>query len=121
MGDVCPPHGTQDTGLGSAFGEPLASEGEAGSAEQPKKSSDHGREDTHSAIKLRDGVEQLLAVLVERFDGDDRALTTSSPGGNSGTRDPDVLGQASGAGPNHLGAKTVVICAARPGRSLGGG
>src|ERR1019366_3745520 len=41
-----------------------------------------------------------------------RTLTTSSPGRNSGARNPDVLGQASGTGPDHLGAKTVVICAA---------
>jgi hypothetical protein len=37
--------GTQDTGLGAAFGEPLASEGEAGSAEQRTKNSDHSCED----------------------------------------------------------------------------
>jgi hypothetical protein len=116
----CTGDGAQNAGFGGAFGEPLASEGEAGSAQQRKENSDNGREDAHSAIKLRDGVDQLLPVLVERFDGDDRSLTASSPGGNSGARDPDVLGQASGAGPNHLGAKTVVICAPCPGRGRGG-
>ena len=98
----CTGGGTQDSGFGAAFREPLASECEAGSAEHRQENSDNGREDAHSAIKLCDGVHQLLSVLVERFDGDDRALTTSSPGGNSGARDPDVLGQASGTGPDHL-------------------
>jgi hypothetical protein len=37
--------------------------------------SDNGREDAHSAIKLCDGVDQPLPVLVARFDGDDRPLT----------------------------------------------
>jgi hypothetical protein len=109
----CTGDGAQNAGFGSTFGQPLASEGEAGSAEQRKENSDNGREDAHSAIKLRDGVDQLLPVLVERFDGDDRPLTTSSPRGNSGARDPDVLGQASGAGLGHLVPKTVVIRAAR--------
>ena len=90
----CTGDGTQDFGFGAAFREPLASEGEAGSAEHRQENSDNGGENAHSAIKLCDGVHQLLAVLVERFDGDDRALTTSSPGRNSGARDPDVLGQA---------------------------
>jgi hypothetical protein len=95
---------------------PVDSEGEAGSAEQRKESSDNGREDAHSAIKLRDGVDQLLPVPVERCDGDDRPLTTSPPRGNSRARDPDVLGQASGAGPDHLLPNTVVVRAACPGR-----
>ena len=76
----CTGDGTQDSGFGAAFRVPLASECEAGSAEHRQENSDNGREDAHSAIKLCDGVHQLLSVLVERFDGDDRALTTSSPG-----------------------------------------
>ena len=80
----------------------------------------NGREDAHSAIKLHDGVDQLLPAQVERFDGNDRALTTSAPGRNSGARNPDVLGQASGTGPDHLGAKAVVIGAACPWRGRGG-
>jgi hypothetical protein len=63
---------------------------------------------------LRDGVDQLLPVMVARFDGDDRAMPTASPSGNSGARDPDVLGQVSGAGPDHLLPDTVVVRGARP-------
>src|SRR5664279_4312364 len=74
---LCAADGAQDPSLGGTFWEALASEGEAGSAEQRKENSDNGREDAHSAIKLHDGVEQLLPVLVELFDGDDRTLTTS--------------------------------------------
>jgi hypothetical protein len=109
----CTGDGAQNAGLGGTFGEPLASECKAGSAEQRKENSDNGREDTPSAIKLRDGVDQVLPILVERFDGDDRALTTALPRGKSGARDPDVLGQASGAGLDHLVPKTVVVHAAR--------
>jgi hypothetical protein len=112
----CTGDGAQDSRLGGAFGQALASEAEAGSAEQRKENSDNSRKDSHLPFELCDGVDQLLPVLVERFDGDDRPLTTSSPSGNSGARDPDVLGQASGAGPNHLLTNTVVVRAACPGR-----
>jgi hypothetical protein len=119
-GCFCTRDGAQNAGLGGTFGGPLASEGEARRSEHRQENSDHGRKDAHSAIKLRAGVDQLLPVLVERFDGDDRALPSSSPGGNSRARDPDVLGQASGAGPDDLGAKAVVVCVACPGRGRGG-
>jgi hypothetical protein len=119
-GMLCTRDGAQNAGLGGTFGEPLASEGEARRSEHRQENSDHGRKDAHSAIKLRDGVDQLLPVLVERFDGDDRALPSSSPGGNSRARDPDVLGRASGAGHDDLGAKAVVVCVACPRRGRGG-
>jgi hypothetical protein len=45
---------------------------------------------SRSPIKLRDGVEQLLPVLVERLDGDDRAHTAPVPRGNRGARDREV-------------------------------
>jgi hypothetical protein len=110
----CTGDGTQDSGLGAAFGQALAIEGETGSAEQRQENSDNGGEDALFLFKLRDGVDQLLLVLVKRFDGDDRALTTSSPGRNGGARNPDVLRQASGTGPEDLIAKPVVVHAAHP-------
>ena len=116
----CTCDGAQDPGLGGAFGQPLASEAEAGSSEHRQKNPDNGRKEALLPFELRDAVDQLLAVLLHQVDGDDRALTTSSPGGNSGARNRDVLEQASGAGPNHLRAKTVVICAACPWRGRGG-
>ena len=109
----CTGDGTQDFGFGAAFGEPLASECEAGSAEHRQENSDNGREDAHSAIKLCDGVHQLLAVLVERFDGDDRARIAAAPGGHGRARDGHVLGRASGPGPDHLLPNTVVVRGAR--------
>jgi hypothetical protein len=108
----CTCDGAQDPGLGGAFGQPLASEAEAESSEHRQKNPDNGRQDALLPFEPCDAVDQLLAVRLHQFDGDDRALTTSSPGGNSGARDRDVLGQASGAGSNHLRAKTMVICAA---------
>jgi hypothetical protein len=110
----CTGDGTQDSGFGAAFGEPLASEGEAGSAEHRQENSDNGREDAHSAIKLRYGVDHLLAVLVNRFDCDDRSRTAAAPSGHGRAWDSHVLGQASGTGPDHLLPNTVVVRAARP-------
>jgi hypothetical protein len=115
----CTGDGTQDSGFGTAFGEPLASEGEAGSAEDRQENSDNGREDANSAIKLCDGVDQLLPGLVGRFDGDDRTRTASAPSGHGGARDGHVLGQASGTGPYHLLRNTVVVRATCPERGRG--
>ncbi|HEX7500734.1 MAG TPA: hypothetical protein VF524_10600, partial [Polyangia bacterium] len=77
----------KDPSLGLAFGQPPASEGEAGSAEQCKENSDNGREDSGAAVELRDQVEQLLPVLLNRLDGGNRAQATPSPGGNGGPWD----------------------------------
>jgi hypothetical protein len=67
------------------------------------------------------GACELAAVIClgSQFDGDDRTLTTPSPGRNSGARNPDVLGQASGTGPDHLIPNTVIVRLARP-RVCGG-
>jgi hypothetical protein len=115
----CTGDGTQDSGLGAAFGEPLASEGEAGSAEHRQENSDNGREDALLPFKLYDGVEQLLAVLLYGLDGDDRTRTTAPPSGHGGARDGHVLGQASGADTDHVVPKTVVVRAAGPWRCRG--
>ena len=109
----CAGDSAQDSGLGGAFGKPLASEGETGSAEHRQENSAHGRKDAQSAIKLRDGVDQLLPVLVERFDGDDRSRTAPAPSGHGRARNGHVLGQASGTGPDHMLPNTVVVRAAR--------
>ena len=98
----CTRDGAQDAGLGGSFGEPLASEGEARSWEDRQENSNHGRKDAHSAIKFRYGVDQLLAVPVSRFDGDDRSRTAAAPSGHGRARDGHVLGQASGTGPDDL-------------------
>ena len=79
----CTGDGVQDTGLGVAFRQSLAtSQAEPRCAQQCQKEPDNCREDSHSAIKLRDGIEQLLPVLVERLDGDDRAQTAPMPATN---------------------------------------
>jgi hypothetical protein len=69
----CTGDGAQDSGLGGAFGQPLTSEADAESAEQGQENSDNGRENASLLFEFCDGVEQLPAVLVGRFDGDDRA------------------------------------------------
>jgi hypothetical protein len=76
----CTGDGAQDAGLGGAVGEPLSRQAEAGSAEKRQKEPDEGREDSHSAVELRERVEQLLPVLLNRLDADDRARTAPSPG-----------------------------------------
>jgi len=105
----CTGDGTQDSSLGAAFGEPLTSEGETGSAEQCQEDSDDSGEDALLPFKLYDGVEQLLAILLYGLDGDDRTSPPAPPSRNGGVRNGHVLGQASGAGPDHLVAKTVVV------------
>jgi hypothetical protein len=109
----CAADGAQDSGLGGAFGQPLASEAEAGSAEQRKEKPDNSCEDSHLLIDLCERVHQLLVVLFNRLNGDDRARTTALPCRNGGARDRNVLGQASGTGPDHVVAKPVVVRAAR--------
>ncbi|MGD0838663.1 MAG: hypothetical protein ABSB49_18660 [Polyangia bacterium] len=89
--------GAEDPGLRVTFGEALASEGETGGAEHGQENSDNGREDALLQFKLRDGIDQLLAVQLQGLHGDDRTRTTAPPSGNGGARDPDVLGQATGA------------------------
>ena len=116
----CSGDGTQDASLGAAFGEPLASEGEAGSAEQRMENSDHSRENALLLFELCDGGEQLLAVLSHQLDGNDRSRTTPSPRRNGGARDGDVLGQASGAGTDHMIPETVVVGVAGPRRGREG-
>ena len=101
--------GARDSGLGRAFGQPLASEAETGSAEQGKEKPHNSREDSHLLIDLCERVHQLLAFLLNRLHGDDRALAAPSPGGNSRSRDRRVLGHASGAGTNHLVPEPVVV------------
>jgi len=110
----CTGDGAQDTGLGVAFGQSLAtSQAEPRCAQQCQKEPDNYREDSRSAIKLRDGIEQLLPVLVERLDGDDRAQTAPMPATNGGSRDGEVPGQAPGADPDHLLPDAMVVSAAR--------
>ena len=65
----CAGDGTQDSGFGSAFGQAFASEGETGSAEKCQENSDHGGEDALLLVKLRDSVDQLLAVRLYGLDG----------------------------------------------------
>jgi len=80
-GTPCTGDGPQDPSLGGTFWEPLASECEAGSAEHRQENSDSGREDAHSAIKLHDGVEELLPVL-----SDDPVPDPTAPRPKSATR-----------------------------------
>jgi len=110
----CTGDGAQDAGLGGAVGEPLSRQAEAGSAEQRQQEPDDGGESSGSAVELRERVEQLLPVLLHRLDADDRARTAPSPGGDGGSRDGDVLGQASGAAADHLLPEAMVVRAARP-------
>jgi hypothetical protein len=73
--DFCEPSG-------GAFGKPLTGEAESGSAEQRQENSDRSCEDALLLFNLRDGFDQLLAVLLYGLDGDDRTRTTAAPGRN---------------------------------------
>jgi hypothetical protein len=70
-------------------------------------------------FELCDGVDQLLVVLLYGLDGDDRTRTTTPPSGTGGASAGHVLGQASGAGTDHVVPKTVVVRAAGPWRCRG--
>jgi hypothetical protein len=117
----CPGNRAQDAQLGRAFGQPPASEGEARSAEYCKEISDNGREDSCSAVELRDQVEQVLRVLLKRLDGGDRAQTSPSPGGNGGPWDLEMPGERPRTSAEHLLPQTVVVGTARlwRGREVG--
>jgi hypothetical protein len=76
--------------------------------------SDDGREDSGSAVELRDQVEHLLPVLLNRLDGGNRAQTTASPGGNGGPWDRELPGESPRTSAEHLLAQAVVVGTARP-------
>jgi len=90
-----------------------------GSAEQRQKEPDKGREDSHLAIELRDGIERLPPVPVEPRYGVDLAEAALLPGGNGGSWDGKVPGERAGA--EDVLAEAVVVGAAslRRGRDNG--
>ena len=107
----------KDSGLGHAFGEALTSEAEAGCAEQRQEDPNDGGEDSRSAVELCNSVEQLLPVLVQRLNGDNRTQATPLPSGHGGARDRHLPGEAPHPGADHLLPQSMVINAARPWRS----
>jgi hypothetical protein len=72
--------GTEDIRLGSALREPSASEVEPGHPEQRQQEANDGGEDLSSAVELGNGIEEVLPVSLQGFDGDDRTEAAPLPG-----------------------------------------
>jgi hypothetical protein len=107
--------GAQERSLIGALRKPVASETEAGDAQEGEKKSDDGREALYPALELVDLGQEDLAVLLEGLDGDNRPRTTLVPGGDRGAGDLKVAVQRTDAGATHLLAEPVVVRAAPPG------
>jgi hypothetical protein len=112
--------GAEDTGLGCAFWKPLTGEAETGCAEQGQQEPNNGGEDSRSPIKPCNGVEQLLRILVQWLDGDDRTKSAPLPGRNGGARDRNVPGEAPHPGAWHLLPESMIVGAARVWRGRDG-
>jgi hypothetical protein len=65
--------GAEDVRLGDALRESTAGKIEPGDAEQSQQESSHGGESSGSTVEPDDGLEKLLPVLVQGFDGHDWA------------------------------------------------
>jgi hypothetical protein len=111
----------KDACLGRAVGKALASKAEARCAEQRQEDPNNGGEHSRSAVELCDHVEQLLSVLVQRLNGDDRTQATRLPSGHGGARDCDLPGETPHPGTDHLLPQSMVVRATRPwrGRNVG--
>ena len=70
-----------------------ASEVEAGHPEQSQQEANDGGEDLSSAVELGDGIEKVLPVLFQGFDGDDRTEATPLPGRDRGAWDGEAAAQ----------------------------
>ncbi len=102
----------QEVGLGVPFRESSGGEAEAGDAEQGEQESNDGGQNASSAFELGEGFEELLSLLLEDVEGDDRPQAAPPPGRDSGARDGDVPHEGSGAGAQHVLAEAMVIGAA---------
>jgi len=113
--------GSEDIRLGGAFGESSAGKAETREADQKQQESDHGGEDACPTVEPDDGIEQVLPVLLQGFDGDDWTQATPLPGREGGAWDGDMPRKESGAGADDMLAQAVVIGAppARGGRGDG--
>jgi len=78
-------------------------------ADQKQQESDHGGEDACPTVEPDDGLEQVLPVLLQGFDGDDWTQATPLPGRDGGTWDGDMPRKGSGAGADHVLAQAMVI------------
>jgi hypothetical protein len=101
--------GAKDPSLGLSFRETMFVEGEAGSTKQSEQETNNGGEDSRLLLPSCAGIERALVALIERLRGYDRANAPPKPGGNSGTRDLNVLGNGVGAATDDMFAQPVVV------------
>ena len=106
--------GAEDVRLGRAIGESTGNQAEPGGAEHGQEEANDGREDSGSAVEPRNGIEKTLRIVVEGFEGDDRAEATPLPGRDRGARDGEAMAQRRGAGAHHALAQAMVVGATRP-------
>jgi hypothetical protein len=90
-------------------------EAEAGDAEQGEQESNDGGQNAGSAFELGEGLEELLSILIEDVEGDDRTEATLLPGRDGGAGDGETAVQRRGAGAHHMLAQTMVVGPPRAG------
>jgi hypothetical protein len=80
----------KDGTLGIAFGKANPGQAEAGSANDGEQEADDRSQKPDAALEERDPLEELLAVLVEGLERDDRAGTSGFPGCPGRARDSEL-------------------------------
>ena len=103
---------TKDADLGRAFGEALACEAKPGCPQDGEQKTHCRGQDPHAPFELVDGGEELLAVVAERFEGDDGAWASTFPTGDGRARDVEAVPQPANADTVHVLSETVVVRAA---------
>ena len=110
---LCALDGAEDVGLGRAIGESTGNKAEPGGAEHGQEEANDGGEDSGLAVEPRNGIEKTLRIVVQGFEGDDRAEATPLPGRDRGARDGEAMAQRRGAGAHHVLAQAMVVGATR--------
>jgi hypothetical protein len=70
------------------------------------------RQDPYPRLDLRDGAKELVAVLAERFEADDRARATTLPTGDGRSRIVQAVAQRPITGAMLVVSEAVVVGAA---------
>jgi hypothetical protein len=109
QGRLCADDSTQDARLGVALGKPLACETKPRGTKEREQKADGGGQDLHSRLQLLDRAQELLAILLERFEGDDGAQATTLPGGHGRARDVQAVAQRPRTCATHVLSEAVVV------------
>lgn len=109
QGRLCADDSTHDARLGVALGKALACETKPGGTKEREQKADGGGQDLHSRLQLLDRAQELLAILLERFEGDDGAQATTLPGGHGRAREVQAVAQRPRTCATHVLSEAVVV------------